>query len=258
MNKFERLIEYILNEQEQKARELFHEIVVERSRNIYEDLMASEAIGGSPVDSMVDEIEADEQGQDPEMDMDDMDMDMDMDDMKSDDMDDMESDDSEIEDRVMDLEDALDELKAEFDALMSQESDESDEEDSEEADEESEEADADEMEADEESEEADADEMEADEADSDAELAELREYIEKITPPKGEDHKAKSPVAGKNDMGGTSRNLVQGGSATDASKPKVGDMGAVDPRTAAKSAFGKKAPAAADADVKSTSPMGSK
>jgi chromosome segregation ATPase len=256
MNKFERLIEYILNEQEQKARELFHEIVVERSRNIYEDLMASEAIGGSPVDSMVDEIEADEQGQDPEMDMDMDDMDVDMDDVESDEAEDLDSDESEIEDRVMDLEDALDELKAEFDALMSQEEDEADEA---EADEESEESE----EADEESEEAD-DEVKAmetmhdDSDDSDAELAELREYIEKITPPKGEDHKAKSPVAGKNDMGGTVKNLVQGGEKTEGSKPKVGDMGAVDPRTAAKSAFGKKAPAAADADVKSTSPVGSK
>ena len=35
MNKYEKLIEYIINDQESKARELFHEIVVEKSRDIY-------------------------------------------------------------------------------------------------------------------------------------------------------------------------------------------------------------------------------
>jgi hypothetical protein len=254
MNKFERLIEYILNEQEQKARELFHEIVVERSRNIYEDLMASEEIGGSPVDSMVDEIEADEQG--VESDMEDLaDLEGDMDDLEAD----ADSGDADMEDRVMDLEDALDELKAEFDKLMSQEDDsESDADEEFDADDESE---ADEFAADEDESDADSDDEEVKEMehqDADAELAELREYIEKVAQPKGEDHKAKSPVAGKNDMGGSAKNIGQGGDVASTSKPKVGDMGAVDPRAAAKTAFGKKAPAASDSDVKSTSPVGSK
>jgi len=250
MNKFERLIEYILNEQDQKARELFHEIVVERSRNIYEDLMAQEEIGGSPVDSMVDEIETDEQGMDSELD----DMDSELDDMDSDldDMSDDQESDGAIEDRVMDLEDALDELKSEFDRLMSaEESEEAEDMEAEEA-EDMEAEEADDME------DKVVDETSHDSEESDAELAELREYIEKVAQPKGEDHKAKSPVAGKNDMGGTAKNIVQGGDKTDASKPKVGDMGAVDPRKAAKTAFGKKAPAASDSDVKSTSPVGSK
>ena len=43
MNKFEQLIEYVINDEESKARELFHDIVVEKSRQIYEDLMAEEA-----------------------------------------------------------------------------------------------------------------------------------------------------------------------------------------------------------------------
>lgn len=42
MNKFEQLIEYVINDEEQKARELFHDIVVEKSRQIYEDIMAEE------------------------------------------------------------------------------------------------------------------------------------------------------------------------------------------------------------------------
>ena len=43
MNRFEQLIEYVINDDEQKARELFHDIVVEKSRQIYEDIMAEEA-----------------------------------------------------------------------------------------------------------------------------------------------------------------------------------------------------------------------
>ena len=44
MNKFEQLIEYVINDEEQKARDLFHEIVVEKSRGIYEELMSEEEI----------------------------------------------------------------------------------------------------------------------------------------------------------------------------------------------------------------------
>jgi hypothetical protein len=43
MNKFEQLIEFVINDEEQKARELFHDIVVEKSRAIYESLMNEEA-----------------------------------------------------------------------------------------------------------------------------------------------------------------------------------------------------------------------
>ena len=43
MNRFEKLIEYVINDEEQKARDLFHDIVVEKSRQIYESLMAEEA-----------------------------------------------------------------------------------------------------------------------------------------------------------------------------------------------------------------------
>ena len=42
MNKFEKLIEYIINDEDDKARELFHNIVVEKSRDIYENIMAQE------------------------------------------------------------------------------------------------------------------------------------------------------------------------------------------------------------------------
>jgi len=44
MNKFEQLIEYVINDEENKARELFHDIVVAKSREIYENLMAEEEL----------------------------------------------------------------------------------------------------------------------------------------------------------------------------------------------------------------------
>ena len=42
MNRFEQLIEYVINDEEQKAQELFHDIIVEKSRQIYENMMAEE------------------------------------------------------------------------------------------------------------------------------------------------------------------------------------------------------------------------
>ena len=40
--KFEQLLDYLVNEETDKANELFHEIVVEKSREIYENLIAEE------------------------------------------------------------------------------------------------------------------------------------------------------------------------------------------------------------------------
>ena len=54
MNKFEQLIEYVINDEEDKARELFHDIVVEKSREIYEELMTDgEALGGDQADDLI-------------------------------------------------------------------------------------------------------------------------------------------------------------------------------------------------------------
>ena len=64
MNKFEKLIEYIINDEDQKARELFHDIVVEKSRDIYESIMDEESmeenVAGNQVEDMVDEISTEE------------------------------------------------------------------------------------------------------------------------------------------------------------------------------------------------------
>lgn len=125
MNKFEQLIEYIINEDEAKAKALFHRIVVEKSRDIYEGLVDDDASveAGDGADSFGDEISADtdvidgdEEGMDNEF------GDGDGDEFGGDDMEmggdvDM-SGEGDIEDRVMDLEDAIDELKAEFESLM--------------------------------------------------------------------------------------------------------------------------------------------
>ena len=121
MNKYEQLIEHIINDDEAKARALFHQIVVEKSRDIYESLMdeeyAEEDIhAGNPVESMMDEITGDETYQaeeeeldmDPEMGMDDMGMDSEMDD-DSMGMDDMDSDEESEDD--MDLEAIIRELE---------------------------------------------------------------------------------------------------------------------------------------------------
>ena len=56
-SKFEKLIEYVINDEEQKARDLFHEIVVEKSRGIYEDLMAEEMKEESDEDDSEEEMD---------------------------------------------------------------------------------------------------------------------------------------------------------------------------------------------------------
>jgi hypothetical protein len=65
MNKYEQLIEHIINDNEAAAKELFHQIVVEKSRDIYESLM-DEEMGGNPANQFVNdvtqEVQGDEQG----------------------------------------------------------------------------------------------------------------------------------------------------------------------------------------------------
>jgi len=204
-SKFEQMLEYLISDEQDKAKELFHQLVVEKSREIYEEVdeevdegmqvtftetddeepeddmggmddmgaMGDDEIGGDATDDFMGDIEAgDEEG------------------------DDMEGE-GDIEDRVVDLEDALDDLKAEFEKMMSGEEGE------EAGDEEGEEAD-DEM------------GMDSDEPVKDSfEVSDnfMREYIEKVANPKyGDDGvNNKSIVAGKNDMGGTTANIAKGG-----------------------------------------------
>ena len=64
--KFEQLLDYLVNEDMEKANELFHEIVVEKSRSIYENLIAEEEdedmeeAADEEADESVDEAEEDD------------------------------------------------------------------------------------------------------------------------------------------------------------------------------------------------------
>ena len=270
MNKYEQLIEHIINDEEAKARALFHEIVVEKSRDIYESLMdeeyAEEDIGGSQVESMVDEIAMDEtDGIGEGDDEDDGELDMGGDDaMGMDDMGDMgDGEEGDLEQKVMDLESELEALKAEFEQLMGDEEPDMDGMDmGDMGDDEGEEEDNFAMmEADiEEEEEVTEAKEEDDEEDDKKEMEEsvyestqrrplqktavdlMREYVEKISAPSntegqpagtstGGDHASvntKSTVAGKNDMGGTAQNIAHGGQGADASPDGTSPKGKVD------------------------------
>jgi hypothetical protein len=151
---FEEMLECLVNEDKVKAEELFHNIVVEKSREIYENLLeddlddeevdetSDEEVDEASDDEEVDEAsdeEVDEASEDDDLEEDfnldefevegEDDMDMDAGDpadaMMSDiaDMGDEEGEggdepEGDVEERVGDLEDALDELKAEFEDMM--------------------------------------------------------------------------------------------------------------------------------------------
>ena len=158
-NKFEEMLERLVNEDKEGAEALFHEIVVEKSRDIYESLLSEEE---EEVDEATDE-EVDESEEDldesSDEDLDESDEELDEDDVvdeseeeveegifdEADPVDDMMGDiempdmggdmdmgdepemdmgdegEGDVEDRLDDIEDMLDELKAEFDAMMADE-----------------------------------------------------------------------------------------------------------------------------------------
>lgn len=95
--KFEQLLDYLVNEEMDKANELFHEIVVEKSRDIYENLIAEEEAeadeGTDNQDEPVDEADEDqEESVEEAMDDDPTDESMELEDSYS-----MEGDDEESE-----------------------------------------------------------------------------------------------------------------------------------------------------------------
>ena len=121
--KFESLIELIINEDEEQARSLFHDIVVEKSREIYENMMMDEmgddedGMGGQ-VGQMMDEISVEEsgviEGEDEEV--------MDFDDEEpvgDDEIIDIEGGEGGVETRLDSIEDKLDQLMSEFEDIMS-------------------------------------------------------------------------------------------------------------------------------------------
>jgi hypothetical protein len=150
-----------------------------------DDEMNGDEIGGDATDDFMGDIEAgDEEG------------------------DDMGGD-GDIEDRVVDLEDALDDLKAEFEKMMGDEGSADDA--------------GDDMGGDDMGDEEPADDEEEDELKDSFNISDnfMREYIEKVTGGHGAEKKSsgdngdnvRSPIAGKNDMGGTTANIAKGGEA---------------------------------------------
>ena len=239
-NKFEEMLERLVNEDRAGAEELFHEIVVEKSREIYQNIIKSEdqEEDDEEVEESADEESADE-------DLDESSEEDDLDESEEDELDEMfgldefeveadpmmggdETDDmigdvempamdgedggeGDVEDRVADLEDALDSLKAEFEALMADEAGEEDHSDMDMDDEDSEEADDEEAD-DEEAEESFVPQFENKSKQSSTE--QMREYVEKVTAKMGDNGASTtSTVAKPNNMGGTSANIAKGGTA---------------------------------------------
>ena len=76
LNKFEQMLELLVNENKEAAQELFHEIVVEKSRDIYESLLEDEADVEEATDEEVDESDEDlDEADDEEVDESDEDLD---------------------------------------------------------------------------------------------------------------------------------------------------------------------------------------
>ena len=207
------MLEHLINEDEAKARELFHDIVVAKSREIYEELLAedftseeempaeepadmaaAEAGDMDAGDDMLGDIEADDEMGDDEM-GDEGDEEVTLSGSEVD----------ELEDRVVDLEDALDALRDEFESLMGAEEGGDEEEMGDMGDEEMPEmgdmGGEEEMPA-----------MEVRDEDEDPDMDEqfIREYTEKVTAKMGDNGaNTKSTVAKSNNMGGTAGNLNQ-------------------------------------------------
>ena len=205
-NKFEQLLDLLVNEEMDKANELFHEIVVEKSREIYENMIAEEAEEDEDMDeSMSDEEDEQDESIEEETtleiggdaadqfasDVSDPDAMGGMDDMGGDaDMDGdlgAEGGGSE-EQRISDLESELEQLKSEFEALMADEKGEPEHDDMFGGDEE-----ADDEEGDEE-----ADDEEGDEEADEEENEFMREYVETVSTGHGADKKGRGEDGGTN------------------------------------------------------------
>ena len=287
-DKFQQMLEFLVNEDRAKAEELFHEIVVEKSRSIYEGLLEDEeeevdesddeevdesddeeveegyyaeaddeedeedsqeeSMYSESDDEEVDEADEDdveenyydeaeddlEMGGDPEgdlsMDMGDEEGDMGDDemDMGDDEMDMDAGEEGADDDRIADLEAELADLKAEFEDMMAGEEggddmdDMGDEEGADDMDMGSDEG-GDDMDMGDEEPEEEAFQYESKSNQRKSAAEQMREYVEKISGPnfpgpgKMGDNGAytKSPVASKNDMGGTTANILNGGTSSE-------------------------------------------
>jgi hypothetical protein len=217
----EQMLERLVNDDQAKAEELFHEYVVAKSREIYENLIEAEMADDEEeeeVDEAAEDEDAEEEKVDEEFEEIAYEGDDEMPPMGGDPTDDLEGEmgpeedgdlaDESEEELFQDLDSIVDELQARFDALGG-----------------GDEAGADMGDA-----------MGGDEMKDNFDLATVREYVEKVPGGHGAEKKgqgegalsgtgklsqgsstnAKSIVAGKNDMGGTTANIL--GSKEEAAK----------------------------------------
>lgn len=230
-NLLTQMLEHLVNGDQQKADELFHEYVVQQSREIYETLIESEisdedVAEASMEDEEEDDLEeaAEEESDDEEEDLDENfeDIAYEGDDEGGDEMTgdlggdlDMGPEEGEAEEKseeelFQDLDAIVDELQAKFDELKGMETGEH------------------EMDGDTGEEEmgGEDDEMES------MGLATVREYVEKVPAGHGAEKKGGAEQGGtntksiidnmKNDMGGTTANILSGRNGADAGSVGAG------------------------------------
>jgi len=210
----QQMLEHLVNDDQAKAEELFHEYVVTASREIYESLIDSEIAEEEEKeedDEDMEEAAKDEDAEEDKVDEEFEDIAIEGDDempaMGGDPTDDLEGDiDAEMDDEegeekseeelFQDLDSIVDELQAKFDELKGGD---------------------------------DMGDMGDDgeeggnpfaKEDAMGDLATVREYVEKVAPAKMGDNgvNTKSIVAGKNDMGGTTANILSGKNGTPGSE----------------------------------------
>jgi hypothetical protein len=208
-NILEQMLGHLVNDDKQKAEELFHEYVVAKSREIYEQLIEAEMDDEEEKEEEVDEA-SEEEKEEGEDDLDENFEDIayeggdEMPDMGGDPTDDLAGEmgpeeddefaDKDPEELFQDLDSIVDELQAKFDAMN-----------------------GDDM---------GGDDMGDEEEMKDGfDLATVREYVEKVpaghgAEKKGQGEKADGSAGGlkfsKNDMGGTSANILGGKNGSDA------------------------------------------
>jgi len=210
----QQMLEHLVNDDQAKAEELFHEYVVTASREIYESLIDSEIAEEEEKeedDEDMEEAAKDEDAEEDKVDEEFEDIAIEGDDempaMGGDPTDDLEGDiDAEMDDEegeekseeelFQDLDSIVDELQAKFDELKGGDDMGDMGDDGEEG----------------------GNPFAKEEAMGD--LATVREYVEKVAPAKMGDNgvNAKSIVAGKNDMGGTTANILSGKNGTPGSE----------------------------------------
>ncbi len=216
----QQMLEHLVNDEQAKAEELFHEYVVQQSREIYESLIDSEIAEEEEKeedDEDVEEAAKDDDAEDEKVDEEFEDIAIEGDDEEDPDMmggdptDDLEGDlemgDDDMEEKseeelFQDLDAIVDELQAKFDELKG----------------------GDDM--------GDMGDMGDDPMKDDFDLETVREYVEKVSDGHGAEKKGKGEDGGtntkstidnmKNDMGGTTQNILSGRNGADSGSVGAG------------------------------------